>query len=71
MRRSVGGAEFLAAEVTRNSGRRKANPLTDEQKAKKAVANATRYRQSRHNIEKKQKKLDLRPRDGMRKVHKL
>ncbi len=55
-RRSVGGAEFLAAEAILNSGCRKANPSTVEQKAKKTLANATRYRQSKLNIEKKSRK---------------
>ena len=69
-RRHVAGAEFLAAEAARLSVHRKTNPSTVEQKAKKAVANAVRYQQTRLNIEKKQKMLELIPRDGMPKVHK-
>ncbi len=37
------GAEFLAVEAARISAHRNINPLTVEQKAKKAVANATRF----------------------------
>ncbi len=70
-RRSVAGAEFLVAEATRISARSKINPLTVEQKARKAVANAVRNRQSRLNVEQKAEKLELRQKDGMRKVYKL
>ena len=45
--------------------------LTDEQKAKKAVANAIRYRLSRLTVEQKAEKLELRPKDGMQKVPNL
>jgi len=37
-------SEFLAANEIRKSARRKTNLLTADQKTKKAVANATRYR---------------------------
>ena len=39
------------------SQRRKTNPSTDEQKAKKAVADAVRYRQSRLTVEQKAEKV--------------
>jgi hypothetical protein len=42
-----------AAQADRLSQRRKTNPLTAEQKAEKAVADATRYRQSRLTVEQK------------------
>ena len=95
-RRSVVGAEGLAAEASRKSTRRKLHhPLTIDKKAEKVrveterrnvagaaflVAEATR--KSAHQMQlvidklgsllsKKQKQLELRPKDGMRKVHKL
>ena len=52
-RRNAAGAEFLVAEATQLSARFKSNPLTVEQKAKKAVANANRYSQSRLTVEQK------------------
>jgi len=70
-RRSAAGAEFLAADAIRKSARRKTNPLTAEQKAEKAMAYATCYRQTRLTVEHKAKMLELRPRDGIQKVHKL
>jgi len=70
-RRSVAWAELLAAEATRKSARRKTNLPTNERKAKTAVADATRYRQTRLTVEQKAEKLELRPKDWMRKVHKL
>jgi len=45
--------------------------LTVEQKAKKAVANATCYRQSRLTIDKKAEKIESRPKNGVRKVPKM
>jgi len=44
---------LLAAEAIRKSAHRKTNPLTVEYKAKKAVANATRYRKPRLTVEQK------------------
>ncbi len=58
-RRNVAGAKFLAAEATRLSTRLKTNPLTAEQKAKKAVADAVRYRQSRLTVEQKAEKVRI------------
>jgi hypothetical protein len=42
---------LLAAEAIRKSAHRKTNPLTAEQKAEKAVANATRYRKLRLTVD--------------------
>jgi hypothetical protein len=70
-RHSVVGAELPAAQGVRLSQRRKTNPLTVEQKAEKAVADATRYRQFRLIVKHKAEKLELIPKNGMRKVHKL
>ena len=56
-RRNVAGAEFLAAEAARLSAHRKTIPLTADQKAKKAVANATRYQQTRLTVEHKTEKV--------------
>jgi hypothetical protein len=69
-RGSVTGGEFIAAKSTRKSARSKINPLTAEQKAKKAVTDAIRNRQSRLIVDQKAEKLELRPKDGMWKVHK-
>ena len=53
-RRNAAGAEFLVAEAARVSARFKTNPLTAEEKAnKKAVGDASRYRQSRLVVERK------------------
>jgi len=71
-RGNVAGAEFLAAEATRLSGRRKTNLSTVEHTAKTYVADAVRYRPSRLIVdEQKAKKIVLRPKDGIPKVHKL
>ncbi len=70
-RRSVEGAEFLAAQATRLSERRKINPLTTEQKAKKPWQMQSVIDNLGSPLSKKQKKLELRPKDGMRKVYKL
>jgi hypothetical protein len=55
----VAGADFLVVEAARLSAHRKTNPLTVEQKAKKAVANATRNRQSRLTVEEKAEKVRI------------
>ena len=70
-RRGVEGAELLAAEATWKLAHRKTNPSTIEQKSKNVVADAVRYRQSRLIVDQKAEKVELRPKDGMRKVHKL
>jgi len=58
-RRSVAGAKGLAAKAARLSAHRKTNPSTVEQKAKKAVANADRYRQTRLTVEQKAEKVRI------------
>ena len=50
---------MLAAEAIRKSSHRKTNPSTDEQKAKKALANATRYQQTRLIVEQKAEKVRI------------
>ncbi len=47
------------AETTRLAARSKINPLTVEQKAKKVVADAIRYRQSRLTVEQKAAKYRI------------
>ena len=44
---------LLAVEAIRKSSRRKTNPVTVEQKVKKAVANTTRYRKPRLVVKQK------------------
>jgi hypothetical protein len=44
---------LLPAEAIRKSARRKTNSLTAKQKAKKAVADATRYRRPKLMVEQK------------------
>ncbi len=70
-RRSVAGAEYLAAEAIRKSAHRKINLSTVEQKAKKPWQMQPVINKLESLLSKKQKKLELRPKDGMRKIHKL
>ena len=58
-RRSAAGVEGLAAEATRKSARGKTNPLTDEQKAKRAMTYAFRNRQFRLTVEQKAEKVRI------------
>ena len=70
-RRSAARAELAAAQATRVSQRRKTNPLTVEEKAKKPWQMQSVIDNLGSLLMKKQKKLELRPKDGIRKVHKL
>ena len=70
-RRSVTGAEFLAANAIRKSARSKINPLTAEQRLKKPWQMESVIVNLGSRLIEKQKKLEMRPKDGMRKVHKL
>ena len=69
-RRNVAGAEFLVAEAARKSARSKTNPLTVEEKAKKPWQMQSVIDNLGSPLSKKLKKSELRPRDGMQKVHK-
>ncbi len=70
-RRNVACAEFLAVEAARLSGRRKTNPSTVEQKAKKLWRMQSVIDNLGFVLSGKHKILVLRPKDGMRKIHKL
>ena len=69
-RRSATGTEYLAVEAARLPARLNTDPLSFKQKAKKPWQIQYVIDNLGSVLSKKQKKVELRPKDGMRKVHK-
>ena len=70
-RRNVAGAEFLAAEAARLLVHRKPIRRRLSKRLKKPWQMQPAIKKLGSLLSKKQTKLELKPNDGMRKVHKL
>jgi len=70
-RRNAASVEFVVAEVARLSTCLMTNPLTAEQRLKKPWQMQSIFDNLGSLLRKKPKMLELRPKDGILKVHKL